>query len=243
MSKAERGASVETWTSRMTDALRDLYGPSVTLEEAGVGDLSAMAKKIASGTFGSPADGFETWLNQERRRAEKIEGSVAWIERQQTIEEQRAFANRPEDAFERIRQDALQWLGPKAMPDTDVLRRWAERLVSGLASEADWTQWVQNQAKSLYPFLGPSETWQDRASPYKRIVEENWGMPIGWDSPALGNIGQVGVDGKPTGAATPYDEFTAQIRSRDEFWQGPVAREEGFNLFNFLNSTFQGVAS
>lgn len=245
MSKAERQASVNTWQQRMVDALQELYGPGFTLQEAGVdsASLKATARQIASGKWGDPSEGFELWLAQERQRVEQIEGTAAWIDLQAQLEQQRAFLNRPEDVFEQIRQDAIAWLGPAALPDTEVLRNWAKRLVSGEASDADWAQWIQQQARALYPFLGPNETWQDRASAYKRIVEENWGMPIGWDDPVLTRLGQVDDAGKPTGAAMPYDEFTAYIRSQPQFWQGPVAQREGFDLLATLQSIFTGVGA
>lgn len=243
MTRAERKVSIRTWTQRMVEALESLYGPGFSLEEAGVDPkaLRTEAEKIASGRWGDPSEGFELWLAQERKKAEQIEGTAAWIERQREIEEQRSFMNRPEEVFEQLRQEAIVWLGPRAVPDTEVLRSWAERLVSGVASEADWQQWIQNQARTLYPWLGPNETWQDRASPYKRIIEETWGVPVGWDHELLTKIGATDDQGRPTGAAMPYDEFTRLVRSRDEFWQGPVAREEGFQLFNYLQSVFTGV--
>jgi len=236
LSKAEKRNAINTWSERMVDALEELYGPAFSLQEAGIDstDLKKSAEAIASGKWGDPTEGFEIWLGQERDKAEKVEGSAAWISLQTELEEQRAFMNRPEDMFEQLRQDAMMWLGPAAVPSTEILQSWSERLVSGVASEADWQQWIQQQAQSLYPFLGPNETWQDRASAYKRIVEETWGMPITWDDPILGRIGEGGE-------ALSYDEFTKLARQDDRFWQGPVAREEGFDLFNYLNQVFQGV--
>ena len=241
--KAERANTLNTWNQRITDGIQELLGPNTTLREAGYDSkgLQAAAEKIASGKWGDPSEGFELWISQERDKLEKVEGTNAWMDRQQTLEEQRAFMNRPEDMYEKIRQEAMGWLGPTAMPDNSVLKRWSERLVSEKASDADWEQYLQTQAKALYPWLGPGEMWQDRASGYKRIAEEQWGMPIGWDNPVLGNLGQVNEQGVPTGAAMPYDEFTKVARKSDNFWNGGLAKEEGFNLFNYLNSTFNGV--
>lgn len=245
MSKADRASSTKTWQTRMGEAVDEMLGPGMSRAEAGYNDkaLGDMAEKVASGKWGDPSEGFEVWLAQERKKLEKVEGSAAWIERQQTLEEQRQYLNRPEDIFEQIRQEAMSWLGPKAIPDSSVLRSWAERLANGKASEGDWQEYMRKQAQALYPFLGPNEQWQDRASAYKRIVEETWGQPVGWDNKMLGHLGQVGDDGKFTGQAMPYDEFTQMVRQDDRFWRGPVAKEEGFNLFNFLNSTFSGVTS
>ena len=245
MSKAERSNSTKTWTTRLMDSITDLLGPATSLKEAGYSekDLRAAAEKIASGKWGDPSEGFETWLAQERKKLEKVEGTAAWMERQGELEEQRAFLNRPEDVFEQIKQEATAWLGPSAVPDTSLLKKWSERLVSEKASEADWQQWIQRQAQALYPFLGPNEQWQDRASAYKRIVEETWGSPIGWDNPMLTKLGQTDAQGKFTGSAMPYDEFTKLARQDDNFWMGAKGKEEGFNLANHLNSVFQGVTA
>jgi hypothetical protein len=245
MTKAERNNSTKTWSTRLTDAVTELLGPGMSLQEAGYKpkDLDAAALNIASGKWGDPNEGFETWLSQERKRLEKINGTAAWMDRQKSLEEQRAFLNRPEDVFEQLKQDATAWLGPTAVPDSSVLQNWAQRLVSGKASDADWQQYIQGQAKALYPFLGANEQWQDRASAYKRIVEETWGAPIGWEDPTLTHLGQVDANGRFTGQAMPYDEFEKLVRQDDNFWHGPVAKEEGFNLFNSLNSMFNGVTA
>ena len=245
MTKAERANSTKTWSTRLSGAVEELLGPTMSLQEAGYKpkELDAIATKIASGKWGDPSEGFETWLAQERKKLEKIEGTAAWMDRQSSLEEQRAFLNRPEDVFEQLKQDATAWLGPSAVPDTSVLQNWANRLVSGKASDADWQQYIQGQAKALYPFLGTNEQWQDRASAYKRIAEDTWAAPIQWDDPILTHLGQTDPNGKFTGQAMPYDEFTKLVRQDDKFWHGSVAKEEGFNLFNYLNSTFSGVTS
>ena len=244
-SKQDRNTTVKTWNQRLTDAVQDLLGPNTTLKEAGYTskDLQAAALNIASGKWGDPSEGFELWISQERDKLQKVEGTTAWMERQTELEEQRGFMNRPEDMYEKIRQEAMAWLGPSAMPDISVLKRWSERLVSEKASDADWEQYLQMQAKALYPWLGPNEMWQDRAASYKRITEEQWGMPIGWDNPVLNNLGQKDSNGVATGAAMPYDDYTKLVRQNDNFWNGSLAKEEGFKLFNFLNSTFNGVTS
>src|SRR5262245_41144969 len=125
----------------MTEAVAKLYGEAYTLDEApglNLNRLKKEAENIASGKYGDPSEGFEIWLAQERNRVEQIEGTQAWIERQQEIEDRNQFLNRPEEMYEQLRQDAMQWLGPGSLPDSDVLRDWSERLVAGTASQADW---------------------------------------------------------------------------------------------------------
>lgn len=244
-SAEQRQAEITSTRSRVTEALQDLYGPNISLDDAGVTDeeIGRIAKKIASGSFGSPADGFEAWFERARNRAERVEGSAAWIERQQEIEAARAFQNRPEDVFEQIRQEAFQWLGPQGRPDNDTLRRWSQDLVSEVKSDGDWQRFLRNQAKNLYPWLGPEEMWQDRAGMYKRIAEEQYGTPIDWDDPILGTLGEQDANGAFTGNALSFDAYTKQLRNTDRWWGTKMAQDEGFQLVNYLNNTFNGVTA
>jgi hypothetical protein len=243
--REERQQETSLWKTRIMDTLDDLYGVAVSWKEAGVtaGEVNKAAKAIASGRWGDPSEGLETWLRRARARAEKVEGSAAWVQRQQEGEQQRAYANRPEDIAAKIREEAFSWLGPRGVPDNATIRDWSERLASERASDGDWQSFLKKQATSLYPWLGPEERWQDRASSYKKIVEDAWGKPIGWDNDMLAKIGGVDANGAPTNAATSYDDFERVVRSRPEFWGGPTAKQEGFELFNYLNSTFNGVQS
>lgn len=243
-SEGQRKAEINSWESRVTSALEDLYGEAMSLDEAGVKpeDITAWAKRIASGELGDPSDGFESWFARMQNKAEKVEGSAAWIARQQELEQQRAFWNRPEDVREQLRQEAFQWLGPAGVPDGETLMTWAEKLVSETRSDADWQKFLRQQAQNLYPWLGPEESWQDRASVYKSIAEDELGTSIGWDDNVLRNLGQVDDNGAFTGTALSFDEFSQQLRSSDRWWGTKKARDEGFGLVSFLTERFQGVA-
>lgn len=242
LTKKEREKQKELWRVRVTDALDDLYGPGYDWRKnLKPSDLKAFTERIASGKLGDPTEGLEIWLANQRRKAEKIEGTQAWIERQRTLEEQRAFMNRPEDVREQIRQEAMEWLGPRGLPDNQTLKKWSEELVSEVKSEGDWQKFLRNQAQSLYPWLGTDERWQDRAGSYKRIMEEAWGSPVKWDNKYLYELGERNANGALTGKALGYDDFEKLVRSDKNFWTGPTARDEGFELFNFLNATFKGV--
>lgn len=242
-SKGQRQAEVTSTEAKVLEALHDLYGPTITLKEAGITekDINKWSHRIASGDLGDPSDGFDIWLSQQRRKAQKMEGSQAWIERQQEIEANKAFLNRPEDVKEQIRQEAFEWLGPGGVPDDSTLTRWAQDLVSENKSDADWQTFVRNQAKNIYPWLGPEERWQDRASIYKRVAEEQLGAPIDWDDQALQGLGATDQSGAFTGDALSLDDYTKRLRSTDRWWGTSVANEEGFKLVNYLNETFNGV--
>lgn len=243
MNRADRNAAVQNTTSQVQSALEDLYGTTLGDAKITQKDIKKIAFDIASGKYGDPSSGFQEWLDTQTNKAEKIEGSNAWIDKQKTLEEQRQFMNRPEDMFEQIRDDALKWLGPGAIPDRSTLRDWSERLVSGRASQADWQQFMQKQAKNLYPWLGPDEMWQDRASIYKNIVEDELGIAVGYDHPLLKKIGETDDAGKSTGNALNFQDFTSVVRQSPQWERGSKAYEMGFDLFNKLNEIFSGVTA
>jgi len=219
-----------------------LYGPTADLVGLGFTDqkLKDMATKIASGFWGDPSDGLAIWAEQQRVKAAALEGTPAWIDQEQQLEAQRGFMNKPEEIRGQLRDQARQWLGPAGQLDNDTLTKWAQNLSSGIASEEDWTNFLSNQTRHLYPWLATGEPWQDRASPYKNIAENLLGQPVGWDSTVLRDLGGVGADGQPTGAALSFDEFEKKIRSTDAFYKGPVGRTEGWNTFATLDQAFNG---
>lgn len=231
MGKAEKSSVVDNLVPRMQDILTQIYGSAAGKMP---GNVAEAAKAIASGAWGSPDDALIAWELSMRRKAENIVGTNAWVEKEQSAQAAREFMNGPEDMYEALRSKALTWLGPTGMMDSGTLMRWAEDVFSERKSDADFDQYLRNQAHNLYPYLGANEPWMDRAASYKKIAEDAWGAPIDWSDNILKKLGQ---GGQPLS----YDDFSQKVRSTDEFWAGPVAREEGFNLIAQLNQTFKGI--
>lgn len=242
-SKADQNASINSVLTEMKDQLTSLYGADVTWGKAGIEpkELKALALKIASGTFGTAQEGLQIWYSRAAKVARKTEGTIAWMTWEQQSEQQKQFANRPEEMFQTLKDQAYQWLGPQGQLDNATLKNWSDRLVTQKSSQADWEQYLQKQTQDLYPYLSTGETWQDRASSYKKIAEDNIGAPVQWGDKLLSDLGAAAKDGKPTGKAMSYQDFTSAVRSDGRFWQGPVAAEDTYGLFNKLNSTFNGV--
>jgi hypothetical protein len=242
LSKADRGAAVKGITGQMEEALRQLYGPDFVLKDTGIDKktFSDIAQNIASGKFGTADEGFQLWQQRMRNRAEQVEGTPAWIAKEQQQEQQNQFNNRPEDMFQQIQTQAHSYLGPQGIPDSSTLQGWANRLVTGKASEADWTQYLEKQSHALYPWLNPGEQWQDRAASYKNIAEQQLGAPLNWNDKLLANLGAKDANGAPNGAALTFDDFTKAVRSDGRFWQSSTGAQETYGLFDFLNSHFNG---
>lgn len=245
LNKADRRTQTKTWTQQVSDSLKELYGADFNLRSAGITqqNINKWAMDIASGKWGDPNEGFQFWLQRQQTKAEGVEGTPAWIGEQQKLEEQRAFANRPEDMFQQLKEESRYWLGPVALPSDDTLRKWATDLVSETKSDADWKHFLEKRAQVLYPFLDAGTSWQEFADPYKATLEKTWGTPINWDNPLLQQLGQTDATGKSTGNAMSFYDFEVLARQDPKFWGGSTARQEGFDLYNYLNQVFSGVTS
>lgn len=241
---AQRQAEMKALSSRLANELQDnLLGAGFDFRDVGLSgpDFNKAVERIASGRLGDVDDGIAIWLENMRSRAERVEGTVAWIEREQAAATQNEFMNRPEDMREQLRQEAFAWLGPKGVPDNKTLMDWAQRRVSEQSSDADWQKFLRQQAKALYPWLGPEERWQDRAASYKGIAESLMGQEIAWNHRLLSQIEAADDTGTPQGRAMDFGEWERKVRSTNEFWTGPVAREETFDALARMNSMFKGV--
>lgn len=222
----------------LSDQIDNLFGPNVKWQDhISREQAENWATKIARGQVDS--SGF---LIKATSIAEGIEGTTAWAARHQTGQDNAAEVNEPEEMFERVRQQAINFLGYRGKPAQDALKKWAADLVSGVKSQADYDQYLRQTKKALYPYLAPDETWMDRAASYKNVAERVFGTDIGYDDKVLADFSALDANGKQTGTAMSLYEYEKFLRKNDgRFWQGPTAKEEGFGLLNALNQMFTGT--
>src|SRR5205085_7114495 len=112
-----------------------LYGPTTQWQDYfAPKDLQKAAQKIMSGALGTPDEALTAWLATAQNHAEKVEGTTAWMDREQQIQSNNAFKNQPENKYEELRQDALAWLGPSGkggpLIDDQTLHDWPDQLTS-----------------------------------------------------------------------------------------------------------------
>jgi hypothetical protein len=243
LSKADRNAAITSTQAQMQQTLRSLFGADYKINSL-LDDkqLKSLAEQIASGKFGDTQSGMQLFAQKWQRKAEREEGTPAWIAKEQGIEAQRSFMNRPEDMFEQIKQEARYWLGPAGMPTDETLKKWAKALVIQKASDADWKQFLQGRAEKLYPWMGTNTPWQEFVDPYKRAAEQTWDRPIEWDDPILRDLGASKPDGTPTGGPLSFSQYSQLLRQDDRFWTSPKANQQGAQLVNYLNNVFNGVS-
>jgi len=242
LSTSEKAARTSDLQTQMRDGLMQIYGPNVDwAKHVSQSDIEREAQNIASGEFGDPATGLQTWLQRRTFDAQGIEGTQAWTDQEQKAQQLNAFKNQPEDIYQQILQQSKQWLGPNATPSDQTLRQWSTDLASGTKAQGDWQQFLQDRTKSLYPYLSPGEDWQSRADAYKNIAEQQLGTPVGYNDPLLQKIGQVDAKGQSTGAPVSSTEFQQIVRQDPRFWQSQTAKQEGFSVLGSLNQMFNGV--
>lgn len=233
-SRKQKKDTVNLMLERVTNQLEDSYGLDwIKHVEGGLGKAREWAEKIASGQFGEPGTGFEVWADRQFDKAAKIEGTNAWLQQQQEAEQRRKLLNRPEDMFERIRSEALSYLG-YAADETPFLSRAtlqgvANDLVSGVMSEGDWQKMLRQQMKAMYPHFDLNVPWQAQVDPYKAMLEQTIGTTVSWADSSLTDLMASDAEGKPIKDApmSLYD-YGQWIRDNDpRFWENPNTEERG----------------
>jgi hypothetical protein len=255
LSDAEKKGEINTIGNNIKETLKSAYGDNWLEHFPEFDDkwLNKKAKQIATGLLGatgSPTSAMELFIRNQTRQAEKIQGTPAWIAKQQRLAEQGEFLGRPEDVREDLRQQAIQMLGYAGKDaerlDGDTLTKWAERIAySQLNDEgnpytqADFDQFLRRRKEHLFPHLDPDESYFDYASPFKAKVEQIWGRSVGWDDPILQDLTAKDEEGRATGRLTDWD-FERMARKDERFWDSQTAAQEGYGLLSRLQETFGG---
>ena len=245
--RAQKKKNIELLTTRLKNDIMDLWGPTFDWTKIGISNsqIAKMAEDIASGKYGDPEAGYEIVMDDLKREAEKVEGTNAWIDYQQSIQDQNDFLNEPENMLWNITQQALQWLGPSSkdspLLSQGTLEQWAKDLVSGAKSDADWQTFLQQTAQTLYPWLPANTPWQQAVDPYRALAEQVWGRPVPWESPVLQKLTRMDANGTSTGTLMDFGDWETLLRGEPEFWTGPVAEDEGWEFLARLDNIFHGV--
>lgn len=239
----DRKTSIESTKIDLKKKLRELYGDHWQ-QYIGDGKVDDWAHKIASGHFGlegNPSSAMDNWFTQQQYRAEKIMGTPAQVAHDEQRQQVSNSLADPDNMFARLRDEALTVLGPNGKPDQDFLKRWARRLASGKATDAEWKQKLRQQKQALYPWLDPNETWTDRAATYKQLAERLLGATIGYDDKLLMDLEGRKPDGTRTGQAKSLYEFEDGLRNTNRFWASRTAKEEGQGISALLKSQLLGI--
>lgn len=248
--KARKNAINRTLET-VVNELEDNYGLGWAKHvDGGVKQAREWAEKIASGIWGEPGAGLEFWRNKMFDRAAKVEGTPAWIMEQSEQEQIREFNNRPEDMFERLRSEAMNYLGQqngKPLLDRGTLMKWATDIVTEKRSEGDWQGFLRQQLKRLHPYFDENVAFTDQAAPYKSVYESLMGTTADWDNRYLRQFHSFDEKGQPVRdqAMSLYD-FELSLRDPDNnpdaYKQGTQVYEEGMARFGDLLNKTLGVS-
>lgn len=243
---AERQQVLKRTTEDVRLALDEIYGTVNWRNHVNEDQVENWATNIASGKWDEPRAALNSLINRLTRKAEKVEGTTAWQAKQEEAISAREFRNRPEEMFEQVRQQAINWLGYHGTPDRATMKKMAEDLAFARMSQAEFEQYLRKRKQELYPYLDPNESFMDRQSVFKSIAENLLGTTLSSrdkllrDFAAKDESGQVLANGKQAMSAWDFEKL---VRSDDRFWTSKTATEEGFGLYNMLNETFNGVAA
>lgn len=235
-SDADKTKMRQEAAATITNLLETSFGPNVTWQSSIEGAEEKMekwAQGLASGRLSATA--LQTKIDAMAR---KIEGTLAWAEWFGAGKDAADAVNAPEDMFEKIRQEYISWLGPKAKPRNEVLKTWAAELVSGVKSEGDWQKFLRTQSQALHPWLGIDEKWSDAIATYSGIASSLLGQEIGMDDDLLGDVVMKKNDGTPLNQRMSAYDFEQKVRSSDRFWKSRNADLEGQGLVSMLEKTF-----
>lgn len=245
-SQQERDELTSSTLQDVVNFLESNYGRDWTKYiEGGMDTANKWAKQIASGRWGAPDRGFDFWSEKRFDHAKTIENTPAWIAWNKEQEQINADLNRPEDMLERLREEAMYYLGQangKPLVDRDTLKGWATDLISGVRSDADWQRFLRQQMRALHPYFDENVAFTDQASSYKSMAESLTGTSLTWDDPLMMKIQGTDPEGKPTGQAMALYDYAQWIRDNDpRFWQNPQTESKGLGFLSELSFRMSGV--
>lgn len=229
MSDKERKEIQKSSLQKVVNALENTYGFDwMTKVDGGMQKAKKWAEQIASGKWGTPDEGLAFWAEKQFDKAVGIFGTPAWIARQKEEEDTRSYLNRPEDMEEQLRQDEIARFGRTIMGKKERLG-WATDIVTEARPDSDWDQFMRRQMKTLYPYFDENLSFTEQASPFKAMLEQTLGTPVGWDHDLLMDFAATDDKGKPLGTAMSLYDYQLRVRDPD---RNPAAYQQGTPLFD-----------
>lgn len=208
LSDAERLARIDETASRLSETYFRETGARIAFDD---GTLRSWAQQVASGRTGYGAV-LETWIRPAALQNPESPWSRT-IRNEQENQRKRGvdIENRSQGARELAERWGIQ------MSDQS-LAEWGAKLMGNEASDADFVQFLQDQAKILYPWKDPTVPTMDAARPwldtYSRVLETG--------NPSLFNPEVQ----KALNAGMPLFEFEKELKSRPEWLETGNANRE-----------------
>lgn len=222
LSEAQRQLEMQETASRLSDTWREFMGTTMSVSEL-LGPRRQWVENVASGKVGMG------WFIEDvvKPRAENNPESP-WMRLQRDeLEAQRQRGVDIENTASRIRQTARRWgLG---WTEKTLLKR-AQAIVEGRLTDLDLEKQMEQQAKTLYPWLPAGIETIEAATPWLetyRGVMEKEGSLFTPEIQRSMRVGQTMLD------------FEEQLKSTPAYWNETTgAREEAFELVGRVGQTF-----
>lgn len=245
---ADRQSYIDTYSQMLKNDLKSTYGYDWQ-QYVDPSKVEEWASKIASGkwgTSGDPASGREFWLSRQINKAEKIEGTTAWMRKQQELIAEGEFYNGPEDLSEKLRGDVIQWLGysgkDKAKLDNDAIQRWSEDLFFERKSDDQWADYLRSLHQQYYKYLDPDVPFLDFQSGFKSRAEEVLGTALSADDALITDLAARDADGRRiSDQAMSFADFDEMVRRDERFRSSRFAGDRVDEFTSLFNSMFNGV--
>ena len=184
-SQAEKDQQVKQQATKMAEDYNSIWG----LQKKPL-DFMDDALKIASGTTL-----YDSWLFNQRRQAEKQEGTPAWTDRRQQEREGREEGNREENLGLYAEQQWQHWVGtglPKEFGE-----RWGVWLATGKKSEADLENYLKQISQSRWAYKPAEIPYSDWSSGYKSQIKDELELTtIGDTDPLLKKVLNTDMTGQ-----------------------------------------------
>lgn len=252
LSDKERDIRLRQTEDNMKGFLTEIYGTANWRKHIDQDKVGEWAKNVASGVWDSPDEAMNWWQNRMLRKAEKVEGTKAWVDKSEEQRELRIIRNRPEETFESVRQRAREMLGPRwapsagdqSKPDPRTMWWWAKRLSNGQMSQHVFESWLRSRKENLHPYLDPDESWMDRASIYKGQAEQILGRPLSFDDDLFRDFTRRDEEGNPFGegkVSMTASDFEKAVKNDQRFARSETAINLGSSFADLLGRTLAGA--
>lgn len=207
---AEQRARVEQQAAIVAEEFWNLTGNRLSISDEQVVD---MATAVASGARTLSA------VYQEIRDI-ALQDPESPLSRSIRTEEinQGAFGNSTENTAQQYRNEAAEW---GVQLDDSTVNQWAEDVLMGTVSDADWQEYVKDVAETLYPWKNREMKTTTAAQPYLSAYSNLMEVSGDLNTNVIRNF----LQGSEPGTKPSLQEFEMSLRQLPEWKQTSNAKQ------------------
>jgi len=225
LSEAERDYRVRSRAATLADFYRNQYGDNI---EGGLNSeqLLDWARQVESGVL--PVD---EWEFNTRTSASAIEGTPAWITKNETDRAAGEAAVTIENLIGFVEDQWKDWLGTNPMP-ADFASKWGNWLYMNKRSEEELEDRLQQLGSTRWENKPPEIPWSEWASVFKGQIGSTLELTsVADEDPLLQSLLSQGLQGQDMNQAIRSDQRfkeTTSFRDQMNSTVSRVGRTMGF---------------